>query len=206
MEDKRIRIEDGDIRANWPNLLDKYRFQLSLALAALILIGLGLLFSFSLRQNQLQVEVITPPAEKITIDLAGAVLAPGVYELASSARLNDLLIRAGGLAAMADRDWVNANLNLAQKLTDGQKIFIPEKVNSEQSIANSNSQPATRNPQLINVNTASAGELDTLWGIGPARAQAIITNRPYGSIDELKTKVKIPASIFEKIEDRITVY
>jgi competence protein ComEA len=175
-------------------------------LAALVLVGLGVLFSLNIKQNQVQVEVITPPAEKITIDLAGAVLAPGVYELASSARLNDLLIRAGGLAAMADRDWVNANLNLAQKLTDGQKIFIPEKVNSEQSIANSNSQPATRNPQLINVNTASAGELDTLWGIGPARAQAIITNRPYGSIDELKTKVKIPASIFEKIEDRITVY
>jgi competence protein ComEA len=191
---------------DWQGVLDKCRFQFGLALAALVLVGLGVLFSLNIKQNQVQVEVITPPAEKITIDLAGAVLAPGVYELASSARLNDLLIRAGGLAAMADRDWVNANLNLAQKLTDGQKIFIPEKVNSEQSIANSNSQPATRNPQLINVNTASAGELDTLWGIGPARAQAIITNRPYGSIDELKTKVKIPASIFEKIEDRITVY
>jgi competence protein ComEA len=159
------------------------------------------------------VEVVTPPGEKITVDLQGAVLSPGVYELPVSSRLNDLLVKAGGLALRADRDWVNANLNLAQKLTDGQKIFIPEKVNSKeqivnskQSIANSNSQLAIRNSQLINVNTASAGELDTLPGIGPVRGQAIITNRPYGSIDELKTKAKIPASIFEKIEDRITVY
>jgi competence protein ComEA len=205
MEDKRIRVEDRDIKANWPNLLDRYRWQLGVGLTALILIGLGLLFTFSFRSHpELQVEVLNPPADKITVDLAGAVLAPGVYELPGSARLTDLLIKAGGLAATADRVWVNTYLNLAQKLTDGQKIYIPEKIQNSNLKTQSDS-PKVKSNQ-ININSASAAELDTLPGVGPARAQAIIANRPYGSIDELLSKAKIPASVFEKIKEQIAVY
>ncbi|MFH1840981.1 MAG: ComEA family DNA-binding protein [Candidatus Shapirobacteria bacterium] len=191
MEDKRI------------NFVDKYRLQFALALAALILVGLGLLFSLSLNQNQLQVELITPPVDRIIVDIAGAVLAPGVYELPASARFNDLLVKAGGLSAEADRDWVNANLNLAQKLIDGQKIYIPEK-----APANSAGRQQTEKSKSdkIDINTASAGELDTLSGIGPARAQAIIANRPYASIEEVVTKAKVPQSVFDKIKGNISVF
>lgn len=58
----------------------------------------------------------------------------------------------------------------------------------------------------ININTASASELDTLWGIGEVRAKDIIDNRSYSSIDELLTKKVIPSNVFEKIKDEITVF
>ncbi|PIW08437.1 DNA-binding protein, partial [Candidatus Collierbacteria bacterium CG17_big_fil_post_rev_8_21_14_2_50_45_7] len=66
---------------------------------------------------------------------------------------------------------------------------------------NSNNQTSSnvQNSKLININTASVGELDSLPEIGEARAKAIIANRPYGSSAELVSKAKIPASVYAKI-------
>jgi competence protein ComEA len=130
------------------------------------------------------------------------VQKPGVYELKSGSRINDLLILAGGLSAEASREWVSQNMNLAQKLTDGAKVYIPVK-------------PETRNSQLanrqtanakININTASASQLDTLWGIGPATAQKVISGRPYQAIEELLTRKIVKSNVWEAIRDKITVY
>jgi len=134
--------------------------------------------------------------------LAGAVMQPGVYELPSASRLKDLLARAGGLSASADREWIEKNLNLAQKLEDAQKVYIPSQMETEGEVAGEETVVSGK----ININTASASELDTLWGIGEARAKAIIDNRPYSSVDELQTKKVIPSNVFERIKDEITVF
>lgn len=63
---------------------------------------------------------------EVTIDINGKVINPGVYRLIGDVRINEALIKAGGLIAKADRDWVAKNLNLAEKLVDGQKVFIPK--------------------------------------------------------------------------------
>lgn len=143
--------------------------------------------------------------ETLVVDVAGAVEKPGVYKLSSGSRIGDALVVAGGLAASADREWVAGTLNLAQKLTDGEKVYIP----SNSQITNSQIQNRGSNPasnKQVNINTASVSELDGLEGIGEARAQAIVANRPYSKIEELVSKAKIPQSVYEKISSSISVY
>lgn len=137
---------------------------------------------------------------KIKVDIQGAVLNPGVYDLAFSSRVKDLLTVAGGLSEEADRDWVAQNLNQAAKLKDGEKFFIPKK--GETQIKGSQSSVVGK----ININAASASELDSLPDIGKVRSQKIIDDRPYSRIEELLEKKTIPASTFEKIKDKISVY
>ncbi len=142
----------------------------------------------------------------IRVDVSGSVVSPGVYELNSYARIQDALIKAGGLSADADRNFVSKNINLAQKLSDGAKIYIPSaNENSNPSGLSSISNPSTLN-HLININLASADELDSLPGIGPATAAKIISGRPYETIDDLLTKKAVGKSVLEKIKDRVTVY
>ncbi len=188
--------------------LEKYRSQISLFFVALAILGILLLAFLLFKQKEPEIEVISSEtSQKIIVHLEGAVEKPGVYELLPEARLNDLLIRAGGLAAKADRQWVNENLNLAQKLTDGSKIFIPEQNNQTLGASSQSSQLKTSNNSgKTNINKASLSELDTLWGVGQKRAEDIIKNRPYGSIEELLGKKIIPANVYEKIKDEITVY
>ena len=141
---------------------------------------------------------------QVTVDVAGAVEKPGVYKMPSGSRIGDALVSAGGLSAQADREWVARTLNLAEPVKDGGKVYIPEKsqiINSQ--MANGEQGKSTN---LININTASVGELDSLPEIGEARAKAIIANRPYGSSAELVSKAKIPASVYAKIKDLVSIY
>lgn len=138
-------------------------------------------------------------SSKIIIDVAGAVVKPGVYELLGDSRIQDALVAAGGLSSLADRDYVSRNLNLALKLKDGVKIYIPKAGESvSQKTQNSESQ--------ININTASLSQLDKLPGIGPVTGQKIIDNRPYQDIQELLNKKIVGQKVFEQIKERITVY
>lgn len=141
---------------------------------------------------------------EIVADIAGAVERPGVYKLPSGSRIGDALVLAGGLSASADREWVAQTINLAEVVKDAQKIYVPGKSD------NLNTQSAgiseTRMSQKINVNTASMGELDGLPEIGESRAKAIIDNRPYGRIEDLVSRAKIPQSVYEQIKDSISIY
>lgn len=188
--------------------LEKYRSQISLFFVALAILGILVLAFLLFKQKEPEIEIInSETSQKIIVHLEGAVEKPGVYELLPESRLNDLLIRAGGLAAGADRQWVNENLNLAQKLTDGSKIFIPEQNNQTLGVSSQSSQlKINNNNGKTNINKASLSELDALWGVGQKRAEDIIKNRPYGSIEELLSKKIIPANVYEKIKDEITVY
>ena len=143
---------------------------------------------------------------QVVVDVAGAVEKPGVYKLPVDSRIGDALVMAGGLAGEADREWVAATLNLAEPVKDGGKVYIPYR-DEKRNIGNSNTLIAEKQKNgKVNINTASEGELDTLVGIGEVRAQAIIANRPYGDIEELVSKAKIPQSVYEKIRDNISVY
>jgi len=160
------------------------------------------------QQSQLggQVSIDVQSNNKVTIDVGGGVINPGVYTLDKEARVNEALVMAGGLSAKADRDWVEKNLNKAEKLVDGQKIFIPKTgdVLGNFQLSNSNLQDT-----IVRINSATAEQLDTLSGIGPAMAERIIDyrtkNGEFKNIEELKLVSGIGDKLFEKIKDNIAL-
>jgi len=189
-------------------LLQAKPYLITLGLAGILVIVSGLAaIGIGLgKVNEPQLEIIEAsmaPAVplKILIDIGGAVEKPGIYEFSSEARVNDALVAAGGLSGEADRDWVSQNLNLAGKLTDGVKIYIPFQ---DETDTNKDS-PSLRKGESLNLNTASLAELDTLWGIGPATGQKIIDSRPYAKIEELLEKKIVKSNVYEAIKDKITV-
>lgn len=147
----------------------------------------------------------------IYVDVSGAVNNPGVYLLESANRIQDALLAAGGLSANADWLRVSQTINLAAKLTDGTKLYIPttgEQFMTSQDIQNGGEQTSVMvaNAGTININQASENELDSLPGIGEITAGKIIKNRPYQSINELVEKKVVGTNVFEKIKDKISIY
>lgn len=169
----------------------------------LILVLIGI-FQFLTRKNEpspIVFEDSSEAEEKIVVDVEGAVISPGVYSLSSKSRILDALAAAGGLSEDADRIWVEKNINLAKKVTDGVKIYIPRI--GEQVLSETSSNIGTAGP-VININTASATDLDSLPGIGTVTSQKIIDGRPYGQIEELLNKKIVGQSTFDKIKDKIS--
>ena len=152
-------------------------------------------------------EILTS-STTIKVEIAGAVVKPGVYELTDGGRVNDLLLAAGGLAAEVDHDWLAKNVNLAQKLIDGTKIYLPAKNQS----AGGGEKPergisvANKSEDKINLNTASLKELDSLWGVGEVTAQKIIEGRPYSRPEELLERKIVKNNVWEEIKDKVSVY
>lgn len=144
--------------------------------------------------------------KEIAVDVEGAVEKPGVYHLSVDARQQDALIAAGGMSKSADRSIVAKTLNMAAKLSDGMKIYIPRLGESLAVMTTAGTQQvAGLATSSISVNTGSAAELDSLPGIGVVTANKIISNRPYGSLDELTSKKAVSRSVFEKIKDKISL-
>ena len=202
----------AEIENDW---LQKFKWPLVLGLLALIFLSLGFFFLFS-QQKQPEIEIISLEEgnNDIFVDIEGSIEKPGLYELPIGSRFNDLLIKAGGLSASADRLWVEQNLNLAQELEDGSKIYIPPEFKVNDNGNNENkvndklvlSSNDSNLDKKININKASLVELDTLWGIGEKRAQDIVDNRPYVSVKELLDKKVIPQDVYLKIENEISVF
>jgi competence protein ComEA len=123
-------------------------------------------------------------AAVVVVQAAGAVTQPGLYRLPPGSRVNDLVQAAGGLASDADPDRVN----LAALLSDGEKVYIPRVGEALPADASAGGAP-TSSASPIDLNTASIAQLDTLPGVGPATAQAIIDYRSqhgrFRSVDEL---------------------
>lgn len=151
----------------------------------------------------------------IMVDVSGAVLKPGVYELPSNSRVQDALSAAGGLADKADHQGIAKTMNLASKVADGLKLYFPYQgetsvlgVSNATSTIDSvsgNSGSTTSSGGLININLDSQSDLEELPGIGEVTALKIIKGRPYGSISDLKTKKIVGESVYGKIEKLITV-
>lgn len=146
----------------------------------------------------------------LKIDVEGAVINPGVYSVASNARVQDALVAAGGLSSSADREIVAKTINLAARLTDGMKIYMP-KIGDPSVTAiggiqgSSDTSVLGSQTGLVNINTASSQELDALPGVGPATVQKIIVARPFSNTDDLIAKKAVSQSVFTKIKDLITV-
>lgn len=188
-----------------------------LSLAFLLLLGLTVFF---LRQpDPPPVEIVTPTPtltptpEPLGIYILGAVNSPGVYFLPLGSRVFDALYAAGGATSEADLTQVN----LAARLHDEEQIYIPKEgegtpvpILSTPTVTASispSSSGETTGP--ININTASAAELETLPGIGPTLAQRIVDyrneNGPFKTIEEIIEVRGIGEGIFSDIQHLITV-
>lgn len=145
---------------------------------------------------------------EVMIDISGEVINPGVYRLMGEVRVNDALIKAGGLSAKADRDWVAKNLNLAEKLMDGQKIYIPNQEESKKlKVESKETLGVSTDNKIIRINSATVEQLDRLSGVGPAIAQRIIDYRTknggFKNIEELKLVSGIGDKLYEEIKNEI---
>ena len=138
--------------------------------------------------------------QKIMVDIEGAVLNPGVYELSEDSRIVDALALTGGMSEEADRTWVEKNINLAKKVSDGLKIYIPR---TGEEVLSGSGQGDQTGP-VLNINTASTSDLESLPGIGAVTAQKIIDARPYSQIGELVDRKIVGGATFEKIKDKIS--
>lgn len=142
---------------------------------------------------------------QVVVDVSGAVNNPGVYYLASGSRIAQALEKAGGFSNDADGDYVAKMINQAEMVKDGQKIYIP-LLTATTAVGIKSPEGEVAGVSTINVNVASQSELESLWGIGEARAQAIVANRPYSSLDDLKTKAGIPDNVMQKNEGKMSVF
>ncbi len=163
----------------------------------------GILWSRDLKVLQTNVANTGEEARKIFVDIEGAVVNPGVYEMSVGARIKDVLVVSGGFTEKADRVYIQKTVNLAEQLKDGQKIYFPFLTDTPEVLGYSEANDSLN---IVNVNTASRQELDTLWGIGEARADSIVKNRPYSSLEEMVTKKVITLQILEKNKGVISVY
>ncbi|MEJ6400762.1 helix-hairpin-helix domain-containing protein [Nicoliella lavandulae] len=152
---------------------------------------------------------------KLVVDIKGAVKNAGIYKVEDDTRIADLVELAGGFKSNADQK----NVNLAQKLSDQQVVYIPLKgeikgnlhLNSDSSSTASNAETSNSGDSngKININTADKSQLQTINGIGEKKADNIINYRQqsggFKSIDDVKNTDGIGDKMFENIKDSITV-
>ncbi len=166
-----------------------------------ILIGLfvaGLIWNTARQPSGAPITLRPPPTPKpISVYVTGAVVEPGVYDLPPNSRVADAIELAGGFLPVADKE----EINLAALLEDGMQLKIATR-----SYYNAGGGSKI---QRVNINTASAEELDGLPGIGASTAQAIVNyRRQYGKfqrIDEITNVEGIGPATYDRIKDLITV-
>ncbi|MBS4030142.1 MAG: ComEA family DNA-binding protein [Clostridiales bacterium] len=180
----------------------------ALILAALL--AVGLLFKYVIlpqpapevvieRAEEMQAGVNEVVAE-IVVHVSGAVRHPGVYRLKDGARVVDAVDAAGGIVPEGNADAIN----LAEPLYDGRKVTVPFIKQTE--TGNTGDTVDSR----VNINEATAAQLETLPGIGPAKAAAIISyreaNGPFRSVDDLAAVGGIGAKTVDALKELITLY
>lgn len=181
------------------NLLFTFLF-----LGGIVLVGMSMFPKDKKEDIQLVHEEKEIPSQAIFVDVSGAVVNPGLYKLDQTARIQDALVMAGGFSSEADESYIAQYLNLAQKLTDGMKLYIP-KQNETRIIGQSVAGLQTKS-EKININSATLKELDSLPAVGEITASKIIEGRPYQDTIDLVEKKIIGQKTYDKIKDSISVY
>ena len=180
----------------------------------LLLTGLGTLAGLALFSSEnSRVEIVRDKGQglrdegetkiEMVVDVSGAVEKPGVYRLGQGSRIVDALAAAGGLSSEADRDFLSKTINLSQVITDGMKVYVKpigdDKGKMEQTGG------VGEIGEIIYINSASKEELESLWGVGEVRAEAIIAGRPYSSVEELLTKKILPKNVVERNRSKLSL-
>lgn len=145
-------------------------------------------------------------ATELVVDVEGGVSHPGIVVLPAGARVADAIRAAGGYAAVADLGAAAAALNLAAPLSDGAQVYVP--VAGAAAAAGNSDGGAGGGSSLLNLNTASASELEGLPGIGPVTAQKIIAARgeqPFATLDELVDRKVMNRGQLDGIRDLVTL-
>ncbi|MBP2017408.1 competence protein ComEA [Symbiobacterium terraclitae] len=161
---------------------------------------------------------VGPPARQVVVHVEGGVNAPGVYTLPEGSRVHDAIVAAGGPLP----DAVPGVLNLAAPLVDGAKIYVYRQADLEpaappppraqgatyQPVATTLEGSGAGGQALVNINTASQAELESVPGIGPATARAIIAYRtehgPFRRVDDLINVSGIGQKTLEKLRPYLT--
>ena len=181
--------------------MGKYRGYLILTLIYAVVLGGVLMW----RQPEPAPITIVEPSPRPTrtparlvVHVSGAVLRPGVYTLAEGSRWQDALQAAGGPAPEADAEA----LNLAAPVTDGQRVHVPRQ--GEAAPPPSGALPGSG---PLNINTASAAEMENLPGVGPVLAQRIVEDRqangPFQSVEQLARVRGVGPALLEKLKGLI---
>jgi len=155
---------------------------------------------------------------EVVVEVAGAVLHPGVYRLGSGTRVADAVAAAGGYGPRVDAARATAVLNLAARIADGDRVVVPSRddpvpsgeapaIGGGSTAGPGSSGSGPSGP--VDLNRATASELDALPGIGPVTAAKIIaarTEQPFASVDDLRSRKLVGASTFEKLRDLVAVH
>ncbi len=173
-----------------------FGLMLGLLSAALILLVI-------MRPGGDAIEILPPPTPSpLIVDVSGGVNTPGLYTLPADARVADAIEAAGGLIANAD----TSRINLAAWLKDGDKVWVPmmgEEPNTMEEL------PSRSSSVALNINTATASELETLPGIGEVKAAEIVAYREehglFLSLDDLLKVPGIGPELLEKMRPGITL-
>jgi competence protein ComEA len=181
----------------------------------LIVAGLVLATSsFFILRTSTPSEAITPPPlsmdmadvdlVEMTIDIQGAVLRPGVYQLPMGSRVVDAIKAAGGVTKVGDP----SDLNQARKISDGEQIYVYARSGTATTAAQK-AKPKPKSAAFVLINRASAKEFEALDGIGPVLASRIVAfrkaNGPFSAIEDLLKVPGIGAGTLSKFKTKLRV-
>lgn len=150
-------------------------------------------YSISNRSSIISYENMDVKDIQYLVEISGAVKRPGIYSMIAGSRIYELIDNAGGLSEDINLKEYDRKINKVRLLVDGEKVYIPFVGESLEV------------PDLINVNTASQKELESLSGVGSVTAKKIIDARPYIEIEDLIVNKIITISTYEKIKDKIVI-
>ena len=194
-------------RATW--------FGAGVAVAAAGFLGYQLLFAQTSGVRVAPLPRPTPPP--VVVQVSGEVRAPGLYHLPTVARVEDAVSAAGGPTEDADFDQIN----LAARVTDGQRVVVPRKGDglaaaessavlgdAARTTSTNSAAPAPARGKRLNLNVASLAELDALPGVGPVTAQKILDQRQksrFTTVEQLLDLKIVNSATFSRIRDLVTV-
>jgi competence protein ComEA len=151
--------------------------------------------------------VVSPTPAPLRVYVSGAVRSPGVYRLPPDSLVQDAILAAGGETDAADL----VAINLARSLADGEHVHVPSQgetpppAPSGAPSGSRSSTPVAAPIVPLDLNTATAAELEALPGIGPKIAAAIIAGRPYSTVEDLLRVKGIGPATLEKLRPYVTV-